>query len=221
MFFQLQEYPDSWVSWVREKAVSLILERSINPYDPDSPFPKKKGKDAKKRKKGKKAKNLTPVKERPLKEDEDTDVKTKNAKKGPPFHSPLRFKLQNKRSKNQKRRTEIGSPFHIARYFKKTFKATSKTSNEAEPPKKDTNIPQSPPKGEPPLKEPISPPLQAPKSPPLQASKSPRPEKELKSPVPSPPHTATMKHHSSQKRKRTSEKEETSHARRKVNFGEE
>lgn len=55
--------------WVREKCISLILERAICPVDPDTPIPEKRVKGAKKR-------------------------QERSKKKGPPLYSPLLFALK-------------------------------------------------------------------------------------------------------------------------------
>ena len=35
---QIHDYPESWVSWVRGKAISIILEKAVTPNNLDSPI---------------------------------------------------------------------------------------------------------------------------------------------------------------------------------------
>ena len=79
---QIHDYPESWVWWVREKAISLILSRAVTPDDPDSPLP------------------------------ETTDHSKKNLpkKKGLPMYSPLKHKkskIEKKSSKNVKKKSKV------------------------------------------------------------------------------------------------------------------
>ncbi|KAI5070844.1 hypothetical protein GOP47_0015187 [Adiantum capillus-veneris] len=74
----LHDYPESWVTWVRDKAVSMVLERSINPNDPESPLPPKKGRATK----GLDAKKMDQKKKSPAKKihTKKKDHKTSPAK---------------------------------------------------------------------------------------------------------------------------------------------
>lgn len=70
---QLHDYPESWIEWIREWSISLLLEKAICPYDPESPVKgEKKALSTKKSKK-----NLAHPK-----------------KKGLPVYSPLKFVMR-------------------------------------------------------------------------------------------------------------------------------
>lgn len=84
---QIHEYPESWVWWVRKKAISLVLSRAMTLDDLDSSLP------------------------------ESTDHSKKNLpkknlpkKKGLPMYSPLKHKkseIEKKSSKNVKKKSKV------------------------------------------------------------------------------------------------------------------
>ena len=76
---QFTEYSEVWLIWVREKAISLMLEKSICPYDPESPLP--------------------PVKK--------PEIKKKKHVKGMPLHSPLRFSQKDTKSIKGKDKSSV------------------------------------------------------------------------------------------------------------------
>ena len=103
---QIHDYPESWVWWVREKAISIILEKALTPNDPDSPIireeviPKKKGL---KKKKG--MPFYSPLKMDRSQTKKKTTSKHSKGKK----HNPLGSKKSTSKHAKDKKATKEGS----------------------------------------------------------------------------------------------------------------
>lgn len=89
--------------WVREKSISLILERAICPVDPDSPL--KEQKEAK----------VTKVEAKVTKVNKSAErSKKKGLKKGLPVYSPHLFALKSPRKAKSPGKSPI-TPKHLKR----------------------------------------------------------------------------------------------------------